>query len=340
MSQRNLSDKLTVVGSSLLHKLDFEFDRSAGKIFVTGGHGILGYRVASRLLKAGFPSVRVGALHPEEMEDLNKLGAEVADFAWSEDELYETALQDIRTVFCTPPHHEGWDLEFELFLKACQKADVKHIVKVSFCRASESVLDHSLLEQVPLIKKHFACDELLMKSGISYTILGASHLMSNPLVYQGKFLKAEEGGVGVMYGASEGRAVNYVSPNDVAEAAVRALLAPLDHVDKIYNLTGPLAVKEEEVANLFAEVFHHPVLYKDQGLEFFEREEMKSGDPSWLVEDLVQLEKIKATGREGYVTFLSKDFERMCGHAGETYESYLLNKDDMSPLELRMIKNV
>jgi len=335
MVERNLSERLSGVGAKFIHKLDFEFDRDAGKIFITGGHGIMGFRVASRLLNAGFPSVRVGALHPTEMEDMNKLGAEVADFAWKEDETYAHALKDIKTVFITPPHHEEWEKEFELFLKACQEADVKHIVKMSFCRASESILDKNLLEHVPLIKKHFECDRLLMNSGISYTILGATHLMSNPLIYQGKYIRAEEGGVGVMYGASAGRAVNYVSPNDVAEAAVRALLAPLDHVDKIYNLTGPLAVKEEEVAELLAKMFNHPVLYKDQGIEFFEKEEKLSGEPSWLVEDLVELEKVKATGREGYVNFLTKDFEKMCGHPAETYENYLMNQDMMSPMERR-----
>jgi uncharacterized protein YbjT (DUF2867 family) len=144
-------------------------------------------------------------------------------------------------------------------------------------------------------------------------------------------------GAGVVYGASAGKAINYVSPNDVAEAAVRALLAPADHVDKIYNLTGPVAVKEEEVAELLGKILNKPVMYVDQELSFFEREEKMSGEPQWLVDDLVALEKIKATGHEGYVSYLSKDIESICGHPAETYEGYLMQQDLMSPMEKRIM---
>jgi hypothetical protein len=44
--------------------------------------------------------------------------------------------------------------------------------------------------------------------------------MSNVLVYQGATVKEEQ----KFYGASGGKGVNYVSPNDVAYAAVVAIL--------------------------------------------------------------------------------------------------------------------
>jgi hypothetical protein len=49
--------------------------------------------------------------------------------------------------------------------------------------------------------------------------------MSNVLEYQGKSLKEDQ----QFYGASAGRGVNYVSPNDVADIAVRAILDPKTH---------------------------------------------------------------------------------------------------------------
>ena len=329
MEEESITEKLADVGTKILHYLDFEFDRSAGTIFVTGGHGSMSYRVASRLLNAGFPSVRVGALHADEMSDLNKLGAEVADFSWSNDETYAKALNGAKSVFCTTPHHEGWDKEFELFLEACQQAEVKHIVKMSFYHANKPADE---LQEVPLVKLHGECDKKLMQSGIAYTIVAASHLMSNPLVYQIKNLQDDKTPA-KLYGASAGRAVNYVSPNDVAETAVRALLAPKDHVDKVYSLTGPVPIKEDEVAALLGKFMNKPVMYVDQPIEFFEMEEKRSGDPSWLVEDLVSLEKMKASGHEGYISFLSTDFENICGHKAETFEDYLANIDTMSPRE-------
>jgi uncharacterized protein YbjT (DUF2867 family) len=317
------------IGRGVFHRLEFEFDRSAGTIFVTGGHGIISYRVASRLLNAGFPTVRVGALHADELSDLNKLGAEVADFSWGKDETYDKALKGVKTVFCAPPHSKYWDEDFEVFLKACQEAGVKHIVKMSFLHAN--VPDHEL-QQVPLVRLHGKCDEKLMRSGIAYTILCASHLMSNPLVSLTKSQKASEAPV-KLYGASAGKAVNYVSPNDIAEVAVRALLAPHDHVDKIYQLTGPVPIKEDEVAKYIGKFMNKAVVYVDEPIEFFQVEEKQSGVPSWLLHDIVSLEQIKALGHEGFISFLSLDFENICNHKPETFVDYLSNVDAMSPQE-------
>lgn len=69
--------------------------------------------------------------------------------------------------------------------------------------------------------------------GVDCTILFASHLMSSVLEYQGKTLKEE----GVFYGASGGKGVNYVSPNDVADVAVRAILDPKTHKRQGYVLS-------------------------------------------------------------------------------------------------------
>lgn len=319
------------VTPKIFHHLEFEFDRSAGTIFVTGGHGIISHRVASRLLNAGFPPVRVGALHADELSDLNKLGAEVADFSWGEDETYPNALKGVKTVFCAPPHSKNWEEDFEVFLKACQQAEVKHIVKMSFLHANTP--DHEL-QQVPLVKLHSKCDKRLIHSGIAYTILAASHLMSNPLIdlTTNKSPHATSAPI-KLYGASAGKAVNYVSPNDVAEVAVRALLAPHNHVDKIYQLTGPLSIKEEEVAKHLEKFIGKPVVYVDQPIERFELNEALGGVPSWLLHDIVSLEQIKALGHEGYAPFLTSDIEKVCNHKPETFVDYLSNVDVMSPLE-------
>jgi len=47
--------------------------------------------------------------------------------------------------------------------------------------------------------------------------------------------------------------VNYVSPNDVAEVAVRVLMAPREHYNKEYTLTGE-TIKDQQVADLLSKV--------------------------------------------------------------------------------------
>jgi nucleoside-diphosphate-sugar epimerase len=79
--------------------LGFEIDPDAGKIFITGGNGPVGHRVASKLLNAGFPAVVCGAHHPEEMKnDKDKEGAEIVHFVWEDPNTYAGALTGIKTV--------------------------------------------------------------------------------------------------------------------------------------------------------------------------------------------------------------------------------------------------
>ena len=234
------------------------FDHSSGPIFITSDNGVVGRRVATHLIQANYPTTRVGYRDLESVQDL--LDAERVRFVWEDKSSYPKALEGIKYVFCSMPHHTpGWDEYFPKFLKACKKAGVKHIVKLSFyhavkCQAEilrtagmASSVDNPFLH-VPLIKKQGCCDMRLVKSGIDYTILFPSHLMSNPLVYQGEKLRNEH----KIVGASNDRGVNYVSPNDVAEVVVKCLLSPSEHKRVGYTLTGSCAISDDEVAGLIS----------------------------------------------------------------------------------------
>ena len=306
------------------------FDQSAGTILVTCANGVVGHRVALRLLKAGYPSVRLGVHDSEEEKvvELVELGAETVEFAWEKENSYALALDGAKSVFVCLDVVEGWEEKFPLFLEACHQAKIKHIVKLSFYHAMKSEYDGMLnfvnmkpaedaFSDVPLVHMQGYCDLRLVKSRIDYTILFASHLMSNPLRYQAETIRNDK----KFYGASGGKGVNYVSPNDVAEVAVRSLLAMKDHSRTGYTLTGPKAITDKEVADLLSIQLKETITFVDQ---------LPPGaDPS-----VVALEKIKASGKEESVAFLSKDVEKVCGHPPESYEDYLLDKDDMTLKEL------
>jgi NAD(P)H dehydrogenase (quinone) len=304
-------------------------DRESGLIFVTGGKGIVGHRVATRLLRSGYPKVRLGANGPTTLEDENKGGAEIADFNWENTD-FDKALVGVKSVLCTAPYVRDWEKYFVPFLNACKKAGVKHVVKLSFYH---SRLPGDPFQDVPLVRAHGDCDEALINSGLSYTILAASHLMSNPLTFQGRELRADQKPA-VLYGASAGQAVNYVSPNDVAECAVRVLLEPKAHHNKEYTLTGPEAIKDQMVAQFLSDHLKKPIMFVDQPLHTFEEAERMSGDPEWLVEDLVALEKVKASGFEENPDFVTDHIKKICGHNAENFESYLRMVEYMTDIEV------
>ena len=91
---------------------------------------------------------------------------------------------------------------------------------------------------------------------------------------------------------------------------------------------------DQVVASLLSKHLKKPIEFVDQPLHVFEEGEKAGGDPEWLVEDLVALEKIKATGLEEQLAFVSHDFEKVCGHKAESYEGYLDHKEYMTRAEV------
>ena len=275
--------KLVQIGEALGFQ---NLDPDAGKILITGGTGIIGHRVAQRLLLGNTAKdgnnnpLRIGCHQTESLPEFEKQGAEIVEFDWNKEGTYAAALQGIKSVLCTIPYQQGWSQHFPAFIKACKVAGVKHIVKLSFYHANAS--NDSLFQNVPLVREHAACDEQLVNMAIppldltpalaadasvewdddddgegagggggrtrrlSYTIIHASHFMSNPTVYQEDLIRRERRFIG----ASGFKGVAYVSPNDVADVAVRALLAPKGFRKKTLHLTGDKVITDQEVADV------------------------------------------------------------------------------------------
>lgn len=308
--------------------INFKNMETTGSIFITTPTDPVGYRCALRLLRAGYPQVRVGLRHPDLGEELNKEGAEIADFSWDHEETFDHAVKGVRAVFCVIPYKSDWEQHFPVFLEACKKAGVQYFVKVSFYHARNA---EPQLQSIPLVKLHGMCDKMLAQSGLNFTILSASHFMHNPLLLQ-KQLRGETKPV-AYYGASHGHGVNYVSPNDVAEVGSRVLLEPKTHFGKEYTLTGPEAITDQTVAQLMSKHLEKPIIYADQPFHTFEEMEMK-GDPSWMVKDLLELEKLKASGFEESKEFVTNDVSKICGHPAESFQDYLSNSHSMMRAEM------
>jgi NAD(P)H dehydrogenase (quinone) len=323
-----------------------KFDPKAGRILVTSANGVVAHRVASRLLAADYPDVRVGLSDPTTSvaaSDLYRKGAHVVQFDWDKEAHFGSALNGVKSVFVAVPHHENTEEHFEKFIMACKSAGVKHVVKLSFyhalSRSNTAMKDycHAVgtndpFLKVPLVQMHSRIDMRVVKCGMDYTLLFASHFMSNPIVYQADSLRK----MGQFSGASHGKGVNYVSPNDVAEVAVRALVKPKDHHRIGYTLTGPASITDERVAELLSRKLNKKVEYVDKPLEAYKE---AASPTDWGPNiDLAYLEYAKASGAEQALSFVSNHTEKVCGHPAETFEDYLNAEELMTPQELEYLK--
>jgi uncharacterized protein YbjT (DUF2867 family) len=145
----------------------------------------------------------------------------------------------VSAVFVSTPSTPDFDKHFKSFVTASKKAHVHRVIKLSWYHALRSraedptkyfgdpdyLLSKDNFHDIPLVHQHALCDGDLIVGGVDCTILFASHLMSNVIEYQSTALKED----GKFYGASGGKGVNYVSPNDVADIAVRCILDPKTH---------------------------------------------------------------------------------------------------------------
>ena len=214
---------------------------------------------------------------------------------------------------------ESWAETFPIFLKKSKELKVEHFIKVSFLRNTDIAEKYRL--NVPFVRFHNTCDDLLEQctrdSRMSYTILACTHLMSTPLLHQGKQLMDEHKFVTASY--------------DVADAAMVVLLQLKDHRNKTYNLTGRRATFDTDIAKLLSKKYGFEVQHVELGYHDYQRDVKSRGLPAWLVKDSAEFERMKASGIDEMGESYVKDLETLIGRKPETFEQYLDNKSTMRP---------
>ena len=107
---------------------------------------------------------------------------------------------------------------------------------------------------------------------------------------------------------------------------------------KEYTLTGLQAISDDDVAAAIARHTDRQVFYEDLPIGMFEDKERTGGGAKWKVRDIVGLERIKATGLEEDIGFVSHDIEKICKRKPETFNDYLEKKEFMTPMESWLVK--
>jgi len=309
-------------------------NRQAGRVLVLDGADVVGYRVVERLIDAGYADLRVGSRTMHAEKEIRAV--DMVHFIWEDEDTYAAALKDVKTVFVTLPiKPTDWDRHFPRFLKACIKHRVTQIVKLSFFHAinakthssqnygyPDTFASHYFFRVVPFVHAHALCDgDLILHKELDVTILNATHLMSN--IFRYGFQRIALKDKREFYGASRGEGVGYVSPNDVAEVAVKAILEKT-HKRQAYTLTGPAAITDAKVAALLAERLGTKITYIEKPLNFFDS-------------DKATLESIKAKGLE--VNFSKGDIKKVIGRKAESFADYLKRTDLMTPVEYEVFSS-
>lgn len=214
-------------------------------ILVTGAGGKTGQAVIHALAEKG-ERVRAWVRRPEQAEALpvhDAIAGEMADPA-----LWGRACDRVDALyFIAPNMHPDEPGLARLALDAAKAAGVRRFVY-------HSVL-HPQTETMPHHWAKLKVEERLFASGLAFTILQPCAYMQNTLAYWDAITR--RGIYAVPYPVTT--AMSLVDLADVAQVAATVLAEP-GHEGAIYELAGPRALTQTEIAQILTETLARPVI--------------------------------------------------------------------------------
>ncbi len=250
-------------------------------ILITGASGSVGKVVLQEAIQKASKVLAMYRSKEEAAKAPAGCEAVLADYADRQSLL--KALNGVNSVYVVcSPIPQLVELESNM-LDACREAGVKHVVLNSAMGAG----DYG--KSFP--SWHRRVEDKLKGMGMTYTILRPNGFLQNIVVYNAPSIRAQ----GAFYAAMGEAKVSYLDVGDIAVVAVRALQAGV-HTGKIYELNGPEAISNTELAKRISKVTGRAVNYVDIP-EAAHREAMLGlGMPEWQVAALLELQQYYKQG--------------------------------------------
>lgn len=246
-------------------------------ILVTGASGKTG-RTIIRALAPRREPVRALVHRADQIRLVGDLGAHdavVGDMRAGA--VLERALQGVRAVYHICPNISPDEVAIgRAMITAARTAGVEHVVY-------HSVL-HPQSEAMPHHWQKLRVEEALFESGLACTILQPSAYMQNVLA--GWRVIVEDGVYAVQYPVET--RLSLVDLDDVAEAASVVLTAP-GHIAATYELAGPEALTQTEVAASLSRGLGRPVRAEHTPVEAWVDRARGAGMSAYQVETLVKM---------------------------------------------------
>jgi uncharacterized protein YbjT (DUF2867 family) len=217
-------------------------------ILVTGANGTTGRQVIAQLARQGLKT-RAMVRDLQKAKALELPNVEIVKADFEDSASLEIALAGAEKgflVMATTPKRVSQET---VFLKIARQAGIKHIVRLSILGAESD-------SPVRILRRHGEADQLLIDSGIGFTILRPHYFMQNLLWY------AEEIKTSGRFLASlpETSPHSHVDARDIAAVAVAALTGA-GHANQIYHLSGPEAMTYGEMMAIQSRLLGQSVYY-------------------------------------------------------------------------------
>jgi uncharacterized protein YbjT (DUF2867 family) len=220
------------------------------EVLVTGAGGRVGRRIALRLLALG-GRPRLSSRRP--LDDAALAPAPWARADFSDPASMSAALRGAASVFLYTPSEE----QARPLARAVSQAGVRHAVVLSSAAVAKVAGDDN-----PVARRHRALEQALADEGVGATMLRPDTFASNALQWAPGILR--EGIVRMPFAQA---LRNPIHEDDVADAAVAALLQPGAHRGRAYLLTGPEVLTQAEQVQAIARATGRPITVREWSAE-------------------------------------------------------------------------
>ncbi|MEO9617185.1 MAG: NAD(P)H-binding protein [Parasphingorhabdus sp.] len=255
---------------------------------VIGGTGKTGRRVADRLEQMGC-EVRIGSR------------SSVPSFDWDREDSWSATLDGVKNVYITYSPDlamPGAPDAIRALVQLAKQADVKRLVLLSGRGEKEAQ----------------ACEQIVLESGLEWTIVRASWFNQN--FSEGAFVDM------VLAGAITLPAGDTVEPfvdvDDIADVAVAALTED-HHKGQVYEVTGPRPMSIADVAADISRATGREIAFVDVPHDVFVAEVSNSGAPK---EVIWMLDYLFSTVLDGRNSRLTDGVQRALGRPPRDFADY------------------
>lgn len=275
-------------------------------ILVVGATGNVG-KDAIRLLVEKKAAVRALIHRSESRAIINAYGIETVIGDLCDPRTLNPAVDGVRKALLISPL-DPRQIEMQgNFVKVILRAGNIHVVKLSG-------LATSLDSPIKSGRWHAITEKEIERSGLPYTFLRPPFFMQNILAFGQAISKN-----GFFESSMRDSPIAMIDARDVASIAVQVLTSE-EHLNKIYNITGPEALSFRDVAEIISGAIGKPVAY-----HVIEPDEEKfrlinKGMPEWHVDLMLEFHRFLG---EGFASEVKNTFEEITGKPPRRFAEFV-----------------
>lgn len=233
-------------------------DEAGDRIIISGASGNLGELTVKALLELGVPASRLILVSrtPEALAEYAAMGATTrfGDFTQPESlsAAYEGGTRMLLISIGGPALPEPRPVLHKRAIDAAIAAGVEHIAYTSWAAISQG-------DTGGISTDHVATEQILMESGVAWTMLRNSVYMDGIPDQARRMIESGRAEV-----PPNEVGMSYVTRADCAAAAAAVLATP-GHENKIYDITGPAVIGTRDIAQAAAAVSGRTIEIVDAG---------------------------------------------------------------------------